>query len=120
MCFTINGKKCIIVDGYKHLGVPLCSSSNAKLKFIEEKVDSRKVSCHMIRSTGSSKGGTSPISASKLYWSVSIPIFLYGCEVWPICEQGMLKLQKTHEYVARTFQGLPQQCAGIAATAALG
>ena len=26
MCFTINGKKLIIVDGYKHLGVPLCSS----------------------------------------------------------------------------------------------
>ena len=36
MCFTINGKKLIIVDGYKHLGVPLCSSSNAQLKFIEE------------------------------------------------------------------------------------
>ena len=32
----------------------------------------------------------------------------------------MLKLQKAHEYAARTFQGLPQQCPGIAATAALG
>ena len=120
MCFTIDGKKLIIVDGYKHLGVPLCSSSNAQLKFIEERVDSLKVSCHMIRSIGSSTGGTSPISASKLYWSVTIPKLLYGCEVWPICEQGMLKLQKAHEYAARTFQGLPQQCPGIAATAALG
>ena len=32
----------------------------------------------------------------------------------------MLKLQKAHEYAARTFQGLPQHCPGIAATAALG
>ena len=35
-------------------------------------------------------------------------------------KQGMLKLQKAHEYAARTFQGLPQQCQGIAATATLG
>ena len=54
MCFTINGKKSIVVDGYKH---PLCSSPNAQLKFIEERVDSLKVSCHMIRSIGSSTLG---------------------------------------------------------------
>ena len=65
MCFTINGKTLIIVDGYKHLGVLLCSSSNAQLKFKEERVDSLKVSCYMIRSIGSSTGGISPISASN-------------------------------------------------------
>ena len=31
-----------------------------------------------------------------------------------------MKLEKAHEYAARTFQGSPQQCHGIAATAALG
>ena len=59
MFFTINGEIFIIVDGYKHSGVPLCSSSNAQLKFMEERVDSLQVSCHMIESIGSSTGGTS-------------------------------------------------------------
>ena len=40
--------------------------------------------------------------------------------MWPIYEQGMLKLQKAHDYAAQTFQGSPQQCPDIVATAALG
>ena len=46
--FTIKGKQLSVVDGYKHLGVPLCSSKSAEVKFIEEKVNNLKVACNMI------------------------------------------------------------------------
>ena len=48
LCFTINGKTLLIVDGYKHLGVSLCSSSDTQLKLIEVLVSGARVTIDVV------------------------------------------------------------------------
>ena len=49
-----------------------------------------------------------------------MPRLLYGCQVWPISDDNVELMERAHQDAARRLQGLPQQCAGPAATALMG
>ena len=74
----------------------------------------------MILSIGSSTGGINPISGSKLYWAVTVPKLLYGCEVWSMSEQSVLMMEQAHVWAARALQSLPNHSSCLAVTASLG
>ena len=57
---------------------------------------------------------------SQCPMSVAMPRLLYGCQVWPISDHIVELMERAHQDAARRLQGLPQQCAGPAATALMG
>ena len=57
--------------------------------------------------------GINPMSASKVHLSVA------GVK-WPISDDNVELMARAHQDAARRLQGLPQQCAGLAATALMG
>ena len=45
---------------------------------------------------------------SKLYWSVAIPRMLYGLDVQPVNETGLMELEKAYRQHCKLIQRLPQ------------
>ena len=117
---TLGNQLLQCVDGHLHVGVPLCASVAAEWTFCDERVRQHRTFCCMVQGIGSATQGINPITASKLYWAAALPRLLYGCEVWGISDQHISLFQKTHEWAARAFQGLPAHSPALAATGMLG
>ena len=51
-----------------------------------------------------------PITSYNLYSTLSIPIMLYGSELWSLTGTKLIILERTHRKILRTIQGLPTRC----------
>ena len=117
---VINNHVIYNVEGANHLGVPLCSTKHAEKIATDARIQIHKKISYMIQGICARNGGINPMSASKVYLSVEIPRLLYGCQVWPISDDNVELMERAHQDAARRLQGLPQQCAGPAATVLMG
>ncbi|CAH1798304.1 unnamed protein product, partial [Owenia fusiformis] len=61
-----------------------------------------------------------PLSASKLYWAVSIPTVLYGAEVLEYNDSSLGKLERFHTQTAKHIQGLPKHTTDCASLLQIG
>ena len=59
---------------------------------------------------GSRFGCLHPVTSYKLYSTLSIPIMLYGSELWSLTSTELNILERTHRKILRTIQGLPIRC----------
>ena len=87
---------------------------------MDARIQIHKKISYMIQGICARNGGINPMSASKVYLSLAMPRLWYGCQVWPINDHNVEWLERAHQDAARRLQGLPQQCAGPAATALMG
>ena len=114
------GKVLEITLRYKHVGVPLYLKPKEEKSAIAERVSELNTTTSIIKNIGARTGGTSPISASKLYWSVAVPKLIYGCELWEVSPENLNVIEKAHDRAARMLQFLPDHCPGDAARNMLG
>ena len=61
-----------------------------------------------------------PVTSYRLYSTLSLPIMLYGCELWSISKAESLMLECVHRKILRTIQGLPVRCPSVALISLLG
>ena len=59
---------------------------------------------------GTRLGCTHPLTALRLYQTISLPRMLYGAPLWNISNTEMEMYERVHWKILRTIQGLPIRC----------
>ena len=87
-----------------HMGVPLGKVND---DVINEIINKGKRCFFSL--LGLSRSGTimDPSIASRLYWTVVIPVMLHGVELLPLTPSQVDKLDSAHIQMAKVLQGLP-------------
>ena len=105
LVFYMNGVRLDTVASHNHLGIPLCTKPKAEKVAVNERISAHQVSVSAINSIGISTGGTNPICASKLYWAITIPKFIYGLEIWGISPENLNLMENAHERCCSPLSG---------------
>ena len=59
---------------------------------------------------GTRFGCLHPITALRLYTSISLPKMFYGAELWCLTNTKLEMLERSHRKILRSIQGLPLRC----------
>ena len=105
--FHLGQSKLKTVSEYTHVGITLRSKGKISLAEINKRIQACKRSFYALVGTSLYKTSLSPNALSKLYWSVSIPKLLSGCEVKCYPNHEIKEYAKFHKVMARDIQNLP-------------
>ena len=98
----------------------LRSLSNSSRPKIAERCSAGRSAFFSLNSLGSRFGCLHPITSFRLYSSLSLPILIYGSELWNLSKSDLLLISRVHRKILRTIQGLPTRCSSNALTALIG
>lgn len=105
--FTINTVKVQEVNNWLHLGILL----NCFFDSFERTTAAcrkGKTLVNSMQSIGFRPAQLNPIVCTKLWFSICLPGFLHGCELWNnLGSTEELLLERVHRYAAKLLQGLP-------------
>ncbi|CAH1786866.1 unnamed protein product, partial [Owenia fusiformis] len=104
--FKIGDKQVTIVQNQTHVGIPL-STSGSVSEYVEKAVTSGKRKCFSLLGLGSTCGGLNPLTASCLYWTLSIPTMLYGSSIISYPNNDVELIQTAHRQIGKRIQCLP-------------
>lgn len=105
---------------HTHVGVPICTSGEAETAAINERMSACKQIFYTVKAVSPSAVTVSPFVMSKLYWSLCVAKLTYGVEVWPLSKKSVSLMERHHNQVAKSIQGLPQRTSDPASQAMLG
>ena len=94
------------VDEQHHLGI-LRLIYNSTVHRTNERATAARSAFFVLSAVGSHFGCLHPLTSLRFYWSICLPIMLYGCEVWTFSKTELLFLERVHRKVLKTIQGLP-------------
>ena len=106
-------------DEMHHLGI-LRSVSFSTLSRTTERSTAGRSAFFALNAVGSRFGCLHPVTLYKLYLTLSIPIMLYGSELWSLTSTELNILERTHRKILRTIQGLPIRCPAAALQSLIG
>ena len=120
--FKFGDKEIRVVSGHEHVGTLLSPSKwdTVHVSYVKKRVNVCNKPGYAIMSIGSSSAPMTPVSASKLYWSVCIPKLTYGLHLMDIPNEATQSLESYHAKFAKVFQGLPDQASNLGAVACMG
>lgn len=102
------GKDCIkVVNKCKHLGTIMTSVPRLLREVMQEKVYKGKQALMAVHGIGNRRIAVSTKILSHIYWSVSVPVMTYGCEVIPMEKETRDVLETAHWDMAKYIQKLP-------------
>ncbi len=94
------------VNSAKQLGTLLVAKGSDDTEFYEGRVTKARQCIFAFISMGSKYNPVCPLSASKVYKSVSLSRMIYGTEVGEISQKSLRTIENTHWSMCRTIQGL--------------
>ena len=94
---------------YNHLGVINYVKHSLSRSSIKSNVNKFKFSLYSMLGCSIRKTSLTPKCISKLYWSVSIPKLLSGCEVRYFSGAELDEYEKVHRGIAKQVQLLPDR-----------
>ena len=103
-----------------HLGVGLVTDKKAELEFLSSRISKCNPILFSMKSIGSKHVPLSPVTATKLYWSVCIPKLVYGFEVMDVKGPALDTIESFHCKAAKFLQGLPDQAVNIGSFVTIG
>ena len=109
-----------VTSAHDHVGTLLTDSKWDVIKYMKQRIDACKKPAFAITSIGSSVAPMTPISASKLYWSICVPKITYGLHLMQMPDESISHMESFHATMAKTYQGLPDQACSIGAVAGVG
>ena len=109
-----------IVPAHDHVGTLLTESKKEKIRYIQKRVDTCTKPGYAALSIGTCYAPMTPISASKLYWSVCIPKLTYGLHLMDLPDEALSDMESFHAKMAKSYQGLPDQVSNVGAVATIG
>ena len=104
----------------KHMGIMLCSGNKEIISSYSQRIAKARSVVLCSKGIGSNIIPVNPPVMSKIYWSVAIPRMLYGMEVVPISDAGLVELEKAHRQNCKIIQGVPSNTPNPAPLATLG
>ena len=107
------------VDDYHHLGI-LRSLSNSSRPKIVERCSAGCSAFFSLNAVGSRYSCLYPITSFRLYSSISLPILIYGSELWTSSQSDLLLISRVHRKILRRILGLPTRCSNNALSAFVG
>ena len=107
--WTIKGQKVEAVKEHLHLGI-LRSTAPSTSSRTSRHINLGRSSFFALNRVGTRFGCLHPITALRLYTSISLPKMLYGAELWSLTNTELEMLERSHRKILRTIQGLPLRC----------
>ena len=101
--WLLEGRPVQEVDEQFHLGI-LRTVHQSSIQRILERCTSGRSAFFALNSVGSRFGRLHPVTSYRLYNTLSIPILLYGAELWTPTKTELNMLERVF---LRTIQGLP-------------
>jgi hypothetical protein len=102
----LDGEVIAKVKSSKHVGTLLVTKGGKDNDFTETKIASARRCIYSFISLGNMRIPINPISATKVYKSMSLSRMLYGLEVADVSPNALKSLERTHWEVAKSIQGL--------------
>ena len=96
-------------DEQHHLGI-LHTVFTSTIHRTSEKCTTARSSFFALNSIDSRFGCLHPLTSYRLYQTLCIPILLYGTEIWTLSKAELNMLERVHQNILRTIQGLPTRC----------
>ena len=96
-------------DQIRHLGI-IQSVQSSTIGSTNERASAGRSAFFGLNMLGSRFGCLHPSTSYRLYSTFSIPIMLYGSEIWKITNSEVLLLERVHRKIVRTVQGFPTRC----------
>ena len=100
-------------DGAKCLGYVWSSTLSSK-PMIEHNVTKARKSFFAYSSIGVYQGAISPLSCRSLVETCVMPILLYGCENWSLCDSSLKTLNSFLGELSKRVLRLPKWCSNTA------
>ena len=107
--WTIKDQKVEAVKKHLHLGI-LRSTAPFTSSRTSRHINLGRSSFFALNWVGTRFGCLHPITALRLYTSISLPKMLYGAELWSLTYTDLKMLEISHRKILRFIQGLPLRC----------
>ena len=117
--WLLGGRPLQEVNEQFHLGI-LRTVHPSTIHRTLERCTSGRCAFFGLNSVGSRFGSLHPLTSYRLYNTLSIPILLYGAELWTPTKTELIMLEQVHRKILCTIQGLPTRCPSSALNTLLG
>ena len=104
----------------KHMGLTLTNDPKLEFETYEKRADDLKSITFAARSLGSRAVPVVPPVINKIYEGVALPKSLYGMEVVPINQSGLLEMEKAHRGMSKIIQNIPNNTSNASHLALVG
>ena len=102
--WTMKGQKVEAVKEHLHLGILRFTASSTTSR-TSRHVNLGRSSFFALNQTGTRFGCLHPITAIRLYTSISLPKMLCGAELWSLSNTELEMLERSHRKILGTIQG---------------
>ena len=106
--FPLGGEKVPTNKEYDHVGVKNCLFQNCMPR-TEDRISRGGRAFNAFASVGIRKKGITMATCSVLYWSILVPIVIYGCKLWVMSSEEISELRKFQRYIGRWCQRFPKR-----------
>ena len=104
--WLLGGQPVIEVDEQHHQGI-ITSVFNTTVHNTSERCSSCRSAFYALNSVGSRFGSLHPVTSSRLYQSLCLPILLYGSEISVLTKSEVIMMERVHNKILRSVQGIP-------------
>ena len=118
--FYLGDELLVSSDRYNHVGVNLMTKGVRCIEEIRESIGNCRRALYCVLGQSLRKTSLSPLSCSKIYWSVVVPKLLANAEVRRFSVKELTEYERFHVQMAKDIQGLPRCSPNISALASLG
>ena len=112
--FKLGGARVKEKCTYDHVGVKACLFRE------DEKISKGRKTLNAASGLGIRKNGLNIMTCNKVFWSVVVPILLFGCELWMLSDKDKDNLLAFQGYAGRRIQRFPQRSSNASSYFGLG
>ena len=93
---------------YHHVGVKACTIADDNDR-VEEKICKGRRVLNATSGLEIRKSGLTIKTCNLIFWTIVMPTITFGCEIWPVRDLDVEKLQKFQRFAGRRIQRFPKR-----------
>ena len=101
--FRLGPEKVLERTNYDHVGVNVSIFAGDGTG-VDERLSKARRTLNALTGLGIRRCGLTVATCNILFWSVVVPVALYGCELWPMTGEQTLQLESFQNYACKKIQ----------------